>query len=156
MRVALFVARFCTSAWIGAATLFVIVGILEVTRGGFDAVTKDTLVAIRFPPFYLAGAVLLGLAWAGACAAEFHPDLAERPRAFAILGLLAALALMAVDYFWIYTPLNAMVHPAGLPKTADFSKYHEASKYINLTGLSFTWVAAVALNWPARRESSLS
>lgn len=156
MRAALFVARFCTSAWIGAATLYVIVGILEVTRGGFDTATKDTLVGIRFPPFYLAGAILVTLAWIGACAAELHPDLPHRRRAFAILALLAVLALMAVDYFWIYSPLAAMVTPPGQTKPASFKAYHEASKYINLLGLIFTWVAAVALNWPAKRTFDMS
>lgn len=150
-RAALFLARFCSSAWIGAATLFVIVGVLEVTRGGFDSTTKDTLVAIRFPPFYRVGTILLGLAWAGACVAEFHPELPTRRRAFAILGLLAALVLMYVDYRWVYAPLAAMVQPPGATKPSTFVQYHEASKYINLAGLFFSGVAAAALNWPSKR-----
>lgn len=152
VRAALFLARFCTSAWIGAATLFVIVGVLEVTSGGFDAATKDSLVGIRFPPFYRAEATLIGLAWAGACLAEFHPELPSRRRALAILCLLAVLALMVIDYRWIYTPLIGMVTPPGQPKASAFVHYHQASKYINLLGLSFTFIAAVALNWPAKRD----
>jgi len=31
-----------------------------------------------------------------------------------------------------------------------FVKLHEASKYINLAGLGFSWIAAVALNWPSK------
>ena len=152
VRAALFLARFCSSAWIGAATLFVIVGILEVTRGGFDSATKDILVAIRFPPFYRAGAVLVGLAWLGACLAEFHPELPTRRRAFAILSLLFVLILMFVDYHWVYTPLAAMVQPPGQAKPSHFVQYHQASKYINLAGLFFSSVAAIALNWPSKRE----
>jgi len=150
LHAALFFARFCSSAWVGAATLFVIVGVLEVTRGGLDSTTKDILVGIRFPPFYVIGAILAGLAWLGACAAESHPELPRRRRAFAILSLVAVLALMFVDYFWVYSPLAAMVNPAGQARPSTFRTYHEASKYINLIGLMFAAVAAVALNWPSR------
>ncbi|MBS0205818.1 MAG: hypothetical protein JSS49_23190 [Planctomycetes bacterium] len=149
-RAALFLARFCSSAWIGAATLFVVVGILEVTRGGLDSTTKDILVALRFPPFYVTGFLLAGLAWLGACVAEFHVELPRRRRAFAILSLVAVLALLFVDYHWIYGPLESMVKPPGQAKPSSFVAYHEASKWINLVGLVFAWTAAVALNWPSR------
>ena len=150
LRAALFLARFCASAWIGAATLFVIVGVLEVTHGELDAQTRDTLVGIRFPPFYSAGFLLIFLAWAGSSLAEFHPELSPRRRAFAILALLAAFGLMVVDYYWIYSPLLNMVRPAGQPKPLSFQAYHAASKYINMAGLLFAWVATFALNWPRR------
>lgn len=149
-RAALFLARFCSSAWIGAATLFVIVGVMEVTRGGFDSTTKDILVGIRFPPFYLMGATLVTLSWLGACLAEHHPQLPTRRRAIAILSLLVVLALMFFDYYWIYSGLAAMVNPPGQAKSMVFVKLHEASKYINLAGLGFSWIAAVALNWPSK------
>lgn len=150
MRAGLFLARFCSSAWIGAATLFVVVGVLEVTRGGFDSATKDVLVGLRFPPFYVAGFALTGLAWAGACFADFHPHLPKRRRALAILCLLAVMLLMYIDYSWIYTPLAAMVTPPGQAKPSSFVSYHEASKYINLAGLVFALTAAIALNLPSR------
>lgn len=149
-RAALFLARFCSSAWIGAATLFVIVGVLEVTRGGFDSTTKDILVGIRFPPFYAAGMILLMVAWGGACLAEYHPELSTRRRAMAILSLLVGLALLFIDYNWIYSPLSAMVNPPGQAKPMAFVKLHEASKYINLVGLVFSWIAAIALNLPSK------
>lgn len=145
---ALFLARFCSSAWIGAATLFVVVGVLEVTKGGFDSTTKDVLVGIRFPPFYLFGATLVTLAWIGACLADFHPHLPGRRRAFAIVSLVFVLVLMFVDYFWIYSELFRMVTPPGQAKPSAFVTYHNASKYINLAGLVLAWVAGIALNWP--------
>lgn len=154
IRAALFLARFCCSAWIGAATLFVIVGILEVTQGGFDSNTKDILVGLRFPPFYLVGSILISLAWIGTCLAEFHPELPYRRRAFAILSLVAVLGLMFVDYHWIYSPLVVMVNPPGQAKPASFVQYHEASKYINLAGLLFSWIAAIALNWPSSVDAA--
>lgn len=149
-RVALFLARFCSSAWIGAATLFVVVGVHEVTRGGLDSTTKDILVGIRFPSYYLFGSILMSVGWLGACFAEFHPELPRRRRAFAILGFLAALALMYIDYSWIYSPLVKLVTPPGQAKPASFVQLHEASKYINCAGLAFTIVAAVALNLPSK------
>lgn len=148
-RAALFIARFCSSAWLGAATLFVIVGVLEVTRGGLDSTTRDILVGLRFPPFYATGAILVSLAWIGTCVAEFHPELPQRRRAFAILSLLAVLALMTIDYIWIYSPLSAMVNPPGQARPSAFVGYHEASKYINFAGMFFTLVAATALNCPS-------
>ncbi len=155
-RAALFLARFCSSAWLGAATLFVIVGVLEVTRGGLDSRTRDILVGLRFPPFYLTGAILIGFSWVSACAAEFHPELPQRRRAFAILSLLTVMVLMTVDYFWIYTPLSAMVNPPGQARPAAFITYHEASKNINFVGLFFSLVAAIALNFPSRAAGRFS
>lgn len=61
----LFTARISTAAWIGAALLFVVVGVMEVTRGGFDSPTKDRLVAVRFPAFYACGGILVALGWIG-------------------------------------------------------------------------------------------
>jgi hypothetical protein len=90
------------------------------------------------------------MAWLGACAAEFHPALSRRHRAFAILSLLTVLLLMAIDYFWIYRPLVQMVTPPGGVRPAAFIMYHQASKYINMVGLIFASVAAIAVNWPRR------
>ncbi len=145
---ALFVARFCSSAWLGAATLFVIVGIREVTRGGFDAATKDTLVALRFPAYYLMGAILVGAAWLATCLTAGHAELTNGRRAVANVTLVAVLAVMAADYVWIYQPLLDMVSPPGHDKPASFAAYHEASKYVNLLGLTLCLVASVVLNWP--------
>jgi len=147
---ALFVARFCSSAWLGAATLFVIVGIREVTRGGFDAATKDTLVALRFPAYYLTGAFLVGAAWLGTCLAAKQTELSSRRRTVALFSLLAVLTVMVLDYHFVYQPLlvMVMVMPPGVDKTSAFTQYHQASKYVNLLGLTLCFVASVALNWP--------
>ena len=149
---ALFVARFCSSAWLGAATLFVIVGIREVTHGGFDAATKDTLVAIRFPAYYLTGAILVGAAWLGTCLTAKQMELPSRRRTVALFSLLAVLAVMALDYRFVYQPLLAMVTPPGVEKSSAFTQYHQASKYVNLVGLTLCLVASVALNWPRSKS----
>lgn len=48
-------ARFALSAWVGAAALFVVVGIKEVRGSEFDSVTRDLLVGLRFPSYYTFG-----------------------------------------------------------------------------------------------------
>ena len=148
-RTGLFLARFCTSAWIGAASLFVVVGVIEVTRGGFDSTTKDALVAIRFPAFYAFGTILGISAWIGAWFAGNTTSL-TRGRRRSVIGLLTmVLVLMAVDYFWIYQPLLQMVTPPGQTKPSSFAGYHEASKWINLAGLMLCFFACLLINWPS-------
>ena len=149
----LFVARFCTSAWIGAATLFVIVGVTEITRGGFDTVTKDMLVSVRFPAYYVSGAILLCCGWLGTFFAG-HSSVFPRFRRISVLILLTlVLAIMAVDYILIYLPLLRMVDPPGQAKPSSFIQYHEASKWINLAGLTLSLVSTVLLQWPASARS---
>ncbi len=147
-KMGLFLARFCPAAWIGAASLFVIVGVTEVTRAGFDSATKDVLVAVRFPAFYSFGAVMVSLGWFGAWLAGNSVAFSFRRRMYVLVLLALVLAMMAVDYVWIYDRLLQMVTPAGQPKPAVFVKYHEASKWINLAGLAICLIASVIANWP--------
>ena len=147
-RVGLFLARFCTSAWVGAASLFVIVGVTEVTRGGFDSTTKDLLVSVRFPAFYFCGTVLLSVAWLGAWIAGNSDVFPRRRRWISLVLLVVILVAMWVDYVWIYQPLLQMVTPPGQAKPASFAHYHEASKRMNLAGLTLCLVATWIVNWP--------
>lgn len=154
-RLGLALARFCINAWIGAAALFVVVGIIEVTRGGFDAVTKDRLVALRFPAFYLFGGSLIGLGGIGTWLAGSGSGLPRRRR-IATLSLLVVVAmLMIVDYVSIYQPLLQMVTPPGQSKAASFVTYHSASKWINLTGLLICLAASFLVDWPAPDDTSI-
>jgi len=144
----LFIARFCSTAWFGAAVLFVIVGVSEVTRGGFDSATKDTLVAIRFPIFYRVGVSLLLAATIGCLLTGSRSELSTFRQRMAISLLVACLCLMAADYNWVYKPLETMVVPPGQSKPINFVQFHEASKYVNLAGLCLCLLASIALNWP--------
>lgn len=148
-RLGLLLARLSTSAWIGAATLFVVVGVTEVTRTGFDSATKDTLVAVRFPAFYACGGTLVSLGWIGAWMAGNSNSFPKSRRISALVLLALILMLMTVDYFWIYQPLLTMVTPPGQAKPAEFGSYHNASKWINLGGLILCLIAATLLNWPS-------
>lgn len=150
----LFLARFCTSAWIGAATLFVIVGVAEVTRGGFDSTVKDSLVAIRFPAFYCFGAALVGTALVGTLLVRDTALLRNHRRILAAGLLFIVIAIMAIDYVWIYLPLLAMVTPPGAAKPASFRSYHESSKWVNLAGLAICLAATLLINWPCTAKKS--
>ena len=147
-RIGLFLARFCLSAWIGAATLFVIVGVTEVTRGNFDSTTKDVLVAVRFPAFYACGATLVSLGLFGAWIAGNSELFPGKRRISALVLLVLVLSIMAVDYFSIYLPLVQMVTPPGQPRAARFVAHHSASKWINLFGLILCFIATALVNWP--------
>jgi hypothetical protein len=148
----LFCARFCSAAWIGAATLFVIVGVSEVS-GGFDSTTKDQLVALRFPAFYVCGTVLLGLGWLGTWLSGPSTLLPSRRRSIAMIAFAMILGLMAIDYVFIYLPLIGMVTPPGQVKPSGFANYHQASKYINLVELVFCVLIVVMTTWPVRQPA---
>jgi hypothetical protein len=154
-RFGLFLARFCLPAWVGAATLFVIVGVTEVTRGNFDSTTKDVLVAVRFPAFYVCGATLISLALIGTWFAGSSALFPGNRRIGTLVLLLMVVTLMAVDYISIYLPLVQMVTPPGKPKSDEFVTYHTASKWINLIGLFFCLIATALVNWPANPPSSI-
>ena len=55
--------RVLLAGWVGAAALFVVVGVREVTSQEFDSATRDALVLLRFPAYYVYGACSLGASW---------------------------------------------------------------------------------------------
>lgn len=146
---ALCLARFCVAAWVGAAVLFVIVSIREVTFPPFSSEVKDHLAVIRFPAYYVTGAVLLGVAWVGTLLAAGHPQLSRGRRLLAATLLALALGEMAADYQWIYRPLEALVTPAGKPRTEQFITLHEWSTRVNAANVLVCLVSAGALCWPS-------
>jgi hypothetical protein len=144
-RVAMAVARFSLSAWVGAAALFVVTGVREVRSPLLDSYTRDVLVEIRFPSYYLFGFIFVGL---GTVAAFTTAGLApaRRGRQFALAFLtILALALMVADYFAIYLPLVEMITPPGGSRPAEFAAYHTASKWVNLASVSLCAIVALAL-----------
>lgn len=137
------IARFCVAAWIGAAVLFVIVGVREVIVPDFTSEVKDRLVTLRFPAYYVAGAVLVGLSFvATVLATTQRPTWGLR---LALGMLLLAGGIMAADYVWIYSPLAAMVTPPGQPRTEAFVTLHHWSMRINTLHLAACLIAAIAL-----------
>lgn len=141
---ALATARFCVSAWIGAAVLFVIVGVREVITPDFSSEVRDRLVAIRFPAYYVAGVALTGVALVATLLARLQSP--TRGLRLALFALTMAVVMMAYDYVQIYTPLVRMVTPPGQPRTAAFVALHKSSMRINTAHLAACLVAAIALS----------
>lgn len=143
-------ARLLLAAWVGAAVLFVVTGVREVTtKNPFlnNSPVKDSLVVVRFPAYYAAGFAAVGGAILGTllCAGGVLP----RWRKWAVVGLLVvAMGAMVADYFWVYQPLLEMVTPPGKSKPASFVDLHEASKRINTVDVGLCLLAAMIISWP--------
>ncbi|REJ86997.1 MAG: hypothetical protein DWQ34_20665 [Planctomycetota bacterium] len=148
-RVCLMLARLTLSAWVGAATLFVMNGVREVTSTDFDSLTRDRLVALRFPGYYQFGFVLLGVALLCLLAALSGRVLPRVRHAAVILLAGASLAVMVLDYTNVYRPLEAMITPAGQARPMEFTALHEQSKRINSVHVGLCLCAAILVCWPA-------
>lgn len=148
------VLRFSLSAWVGAATLFVVTGVREVTQTDFDAATKNLLAATRFPAYYAFGFSLVSTA-AISSAGLIAVD-KERRRRKVTLFLLTVLSLvvMYVDHQHIYLPLEGMMLEPDGRLRPEFFTYHQWSKYINSFSVGTCLVASLIAACP--RPASLS
>jgi hypothetical protein len=155
-QMGLWLARGTIPAWVGAAVLFVIVGVREVTAGDFDSAIRDRLVLLRFPWFYVTGFALVGLGWLGTALAGGHPQLSRRGRWVALMLLSLALAGMTADYVLIYQPLERLVTPPGQPRTEQFMTLHRWSARINGVNLLLCAGASGVLTWPRTSSAELS
>ena len=150
----LFLARIAITAWVGAAVLFVVVGVSEVLHSGFSSEIRDQLVVIRFPWFYRFGITLIALSLLAALAATTGNDF-PRPSKIVVTWLLAAaLIVMIVEYYAVYVELVELVTPPGKPRTPEFMAYHKASMWVNLADLALCAAAMALLNWPANSHNS--
>jgi hypothetical protein len=147
---ALFIARTAAAVWVGAAILFVVVSIREVTCAEFDTVTKDQLVALRFPLYYDFGFALIGAGLMGTLAAADGRWLSPRRRWATAVLLLGALGILAADYFLVFSRLMTMIQPPGQTRPADFVTLHKLSMWVNFAQLALCAGAVAALNWPAK------
>lgn len=142
-KLGLAVARFSLSAWIGAAVLFVVVGVREVTTPEFTSEIKDRLVTLRFPAYYITGATLIAVATVATVLASLTSQ--SRGLRLLLIGLVLAGAVMAIDYVWIYSPLAEMVTPPGQPRTLGFVSLHHWSMRINTIHLLVCMAVAIGL-----------
>lgn len=141
-RQCLTVARLALAGWVGAATLFVINGVRLVTSGVFDSVDRDHISLLRFPPYYLFGFVLMGVA---VVSLAFAGNAVRRW----VLGVvLAAGLIMLADYLWVYRPLEAMITPPGQARSPRFETLHRASMIVNFVHVGLCLVAAIAISRP--------
>jgi hypothetical protein len=147
-RVLILLARFALSAWVGAATLFVVNAVRQVTFPAFDTPTRNQLALLRFPPYYAFGFVLVGL---GCVALGVLTLVGCPPRRRLQVGLAlsgASLMMMGVDYLWVYLPLEAMVTPPDRAVPAEFTALHHTSEAINTLHVGLALAAALVVCWP--------
>jgi hypothetical protein len=143
-RALLLLARFVLSAWFGAATLFVIIGVREVRFPEFSSTIRDQLVLLRFPMYYACGFTLLGIALVSQVILIGRGW--RRSALFAACGLTAvALGLMVYDYPCIYRPLEQMITPPGQTMPAAFLLLHRWSETVNAVQLGCALAAALTL-----------
>ncbi|MBI1312325.1 hypothetical protein GC176_13630 [bacterium] len=150
--------RFCLCAWLGAAALFVVAGIREVTSPGIDQPTKNLLVTLRFPPYYLFGFSLVGIGTLSSVllrCSGWNPKCRRRLSVIAVFGILTLL-IMAADYLWIYSPLESMMLRPDGTVPAEFHSYHVWSKNINAIAACTCLVAALLSVVEPRRSTSAS
>ncbi len=161
MRFGLAAARLAATAWVGAAALFVVTAVREVTHPGFDSATKDQLALLRFPAYYVFGFALIGVAVVAATFAtichrsrEGRQSLSGWRLLAAALGLLVvAGGIMAVDYAAVYRPMASLITPPGRAHDSRFQTYHQVSVWLNTSQVALTAAAAVLLCIPQIDES---
>jgi hypothetical protein len=151
MHFLLSVLRFSLCAWVGAATLFVITGIREVTAMRFEPATKNHLAAVRFPAYYFVGFLLVGIAVL--CAVALRSRFDSRTRGTTIVVLLTVVVLLMVgDWFFVFNPLLDLMDLPGARDKPEFTSYHKWSKYLNFASIGLCLVTAVL----ALRETGLN
>lgn len=148
-RICLMLARLTLAVWVGAATLFVVNGVLLATSGAFESVHRDHIALIRFPPYYVFGFVSVGLALVCLALARGYP------RKLAMGLVVTALVLMLVDYFGVYRPLESMISPPGQPRSSEFGWYHRASMMVNTIHVGLCLIAAGVLSYPRKEISTV-
>ncbi len=144
------VSRFALSAWVGAATLFVVTTLREVQSPNLTSPTKAHLAALRFPPYYALAFSLIGVAL---LCAMVGLRSAGRWRQVSAVSLIAlALLLTTADYHWVYKPLEQMTAAAEQSRPANFVSYHHASKWINAVQVTVSMIAALTVCWPVSSD----
>lgn len=140
--------RFSLCAWVGAATLFVVTGVREVTMTEFDAATKNVLAATRFPAYYAFGFTLVAASTVSAFCLLLTSKVARR-RTIVIFALaLLSLIVMLLDHRFIYQPLETMMLEPEGRLDPEFFTYHQWSKYINCISVGASLIASLVSAWP--------
>jgi len=146
-NLAIAISRVAYSAWIGAACLFVVITLQDVQSPDLTSIEKARIAVQRFPVYYqfAFGLLIVGfvLSFAGVSSRR------ERRSLLAQCLLALPLLVVAIDYFFIYLPLEEMTAATEDARPASFVNYHKASKWINAVQVITTLVAAVVLCLPS-------
>jgi hypothetical protein len=147
------IARCALAAWVGAAAIFVVTAVHEVRSPVFTSQEKSALALLRFPTYYQFGFTLVSLSLVAGGVAIIRNALGKGRGAMFLVVVIAALALMAFDYYSIYGPLAEMLtaEETGTARPEHFQKLHAMSKNVNTIDVSLCFAAMILLCWPQRR-----
>lgn len=143
---ALTVMRMATAAWVGAAVLFVLTSVAEQVFPEFNSTVRDQLATIRFPFYYAVGTLACTVALAsGVLCRSLSPRLTA-----ALVVVALASVVFALDYWFIYRPLQALIIPPGQPRADEFERLHRWSANVNSLHVLLMLIAAVQTAIPIR------
>lgn len=148
------VLRFSLCAWVGAATLFVVTGVREVTMTDFDAATKNVLAATRFPAYYAFGFTLVAVAGISALGLILVDNQVRRRKIVLLTLSVFALVVMLLDHQFIYQPLEIMMLEPEGRLDPEFFTYHQWSKYINCVSVGASLVASFVAACPIKLSTT--
>ncbi len=141
-RVCLSIQRFVLPCWVGAAVLFVFTSVAEQQSEHFRSSIKNLLALTRFPYYYGFGFLFMLTAIACSAGRWFSGDRSKTT--LTVFGLLVVInVLMILDFQFVYQPLSEFMKDLLRPRDAEFTRYHQMSKYINSIEIILCTVAAV-------------
>lgn len=143
-------ARWASSAWVGAAILVLVVGITEIQTAKLDPAARDRVILVRFPIYYTGGAILLTLAITGVLVAGYSPSLRRSTTRAAFLLLGLSFLGLILDYYLVYSTLADLMFssPPGKPRSPTFQVFHRLSTVTNCFHLGLCLFASGMMNWP--------
>lgn len=145
-------ARLFLVAWIGGAALFVITSIAEQHSPEFDSADKDRLATVRFPLYYVYGAICMSTALTATGLAIATTPRENRKKLIAGFALCVLSTVVAgYDYVAVYSPLQKAIIPPGQVRGPDFQSLHEQSKHINEVHISLALLGAILICLPSRQ-----
>ena len=147
------VLRFSLCAWVGAATLFVVTGVREVTMTDFDAATKNVLAVTRFPAYYAFGFTLVVVSAISAFGLILMNKETRRRKIVVLSLLVFSLVVMYLDHLFIYQPLEIMMLEPEGRMDPEFFTYHQWSKYINCISVGACLIASFVSACPVRSSA---
>ena len=150
------VLRFSLCAWVGAATLFVVTGVREVTMTDFDATTKNVLAATRFPAYYAFGFTLVTVSAMTAFGLLLASQDGRRRKIVVLALAVFSLIVMWLDHRFIYQPLEIMMLEPEGRLDPEFFKYHQWSKYVNCVSVGACLIASFVAAIPLPPSGILS
>ena len=143
--------RFLVTFWCGAATLYVLTSVREVTSDQLSAEAKNVLPLLRFPLYYGFGFVCVTVSCLLVAIIPVTRLLGRMRRRLMLMALIAVLVAMIGDFFFVYRPLHAMLSE-GADDAERFARYHDLSKWINAAEMLVCYSCAVVLCWSSNHE----